>query len=390
MKMAIFKDEIGNVYNELTVIERAENDKYGRARWLCRCSCGNTTVVDAGKLRNGQKKSCGCLKNKIISELNKTHGMSNTSTYKTWVNMKRRCYDEKNNRYQYYGGRGIKVCDRWLNSFENFLADMGERPSRDYSIDRIDHDGNYEPTNCRWANKYEQANNKSTSRIIEYNGKRHTVAEWGRITDIPARLIEERLLAGWTPEKIFTYQKQKKEPVKKETKIQVVQHTYEEYIDQIVPIEKADKRTINLIGQQFGSLIVKEFLTPLVSGKQKKARWLCQCECGNWIDVRGNSLKTGHTTSCGCGTARLQKITKHNKTHTSEHRVWTNLKQLCYNPNNARYHQYGGKGIGMCEAWKNDFEEFFRDMGEKPSENHHLTRRDFSKDFCKENCYWTL
>lgn len=156
-------DETGKKYGHLTVLKRVKNDKYNRACWLCKCDCGNEIVVEGAQLRNGHYISCGCEKNKKIKELSRTHGLSNTSTYQSWLGMKSRCYNKKNPRYKHYGGRGIVVCEQWKNNFQQFVNDMGEKPNSSYSIDRIDVDGNYEPYNCRWATSIQQANNKQNS-----------------------------------------------------------------------------------------------------------------------------------------------------------------------------------------------------------------------------------
>lgn len=156
-------DETGNRYGKLTVIKQVENDKFNRACWLCKCDCGNEIVVEGAQLRSKEYASCGCEKKNRLKELTQTHGKSKTSTYQSWLSMKSRCYNRNNNRYENYGGRGIKVCEQWKNNFEQFLKDMGEKPNIHYSIDRIDVNGDYEPYNCRWATNTQQANNKQNS-----------------------------------------------------------------------------------------------------------------------------------------------------------------------------------------------------------------------------------
>ena len=168
-----YKDTlIGQIFNNLTVIAQAESKNHKR-RWICRCKCGNITdPIATGSLKSGNNKGCGCIKIQHSKELCKQrikHGMSYTATYKAWKSMKRRCYNEDLDCFKHYGGRGVTVSDRWIESFENFLEDMGERPGPEYSLDRIDVNGNYEPSNCRWATKSQQSynrriNNKGTSQ----------------------------------------------------------------------------------------------------------------------------------------------------------------------------------------------------------------------------------
>lgn len=150
--------------------------------WLCRCDCGTEIIALGGQLRFGSPKSCGCLSREITSQRNYKHGhrfrkMRKSAEYETWKGIRKRCSVSKEHQdYKYYAGRGIKVCERWSN-FETFLADMGPRPSNSHSLDRIDPDGNYEPSNCRWATPVEQANNKRDTKRHLYNGAEKTLRE---------------------------------------------------------------------------------------------------------------------------------------------------------------------------------------------------------------------
>ena len=163
--MSKLKDLTGQKFNHLTVIERAENDQQGKARWLCRCACGNIKIILGDSLRSGKTTSCGCVHSEISKRMQKQncvkHNKSFTPLYKIWRCMKQRCYYSKNISYRYYGERGIKICDEWLNDFEpfyNWAITNGYKEG--LSIDRINVDGNYEPSNCRWATAKEQANNR--------------------------------------------------------------------------------------------------------------------------------------------------------------------------------------------------------------------------------------
>lgn len=159
---------IGKRFSRLTVLRRGGNYicKSGQRvpQWICACQCGNETMVVAQYLRRGYTKSCGCLRKERVAKTgrrNKTHGESlKTVEYRTWLNMKQRCAHDKN-----YAGRGIRVCRRWMNSYKNFLADMGRKPKGDWSIERINNDGNYTPSNCKWATRHEQNKNTRRSKI---------------------------------------------------------------------------------------------------------------------------------------------------------------------------------------------------------------------------------
>jgi hypothetical protein len=143
-------------FNKLLVIEKTNKRQNGNIIWKCQCDCGNTVEIRSDYLRNNSTQSCGCIQKEKITKHGHGYG---TPTYQSWQQLKSRCLNPNHNRYEDYGGRGIAVCERWLNSFENFLEDMGEKPEG-LSIDRIDNDGNYEPSNCKWSTPKEQANNR--------------------------------------------------------------------------------------------------------------------------------------------------------------------------------------------------------------------------------------
>lgn len=196
--------EVGARFGRLVVTGRSEFVGEKPNRRLKRealCDCGKTTWVVTNKLTSGVTQSCGCLHKEQLgnrsSSSGEMHGLSHTITYKSWKSMVARCKREGNDNYHNYGGRGVFVCDRWLNSFPKFLEDVGERPSKDYSLGRIDNEGNYCPGNVRWETSKEQNNNKRSNTTITINDVSRTVTQWCEILNVPRTRVYGRLNAGW-------------------------------------------------------------------------------------------------------------------------------------------------------------------------------------------------
>lgn len=208
--MPKFIDLSGQRFNRLTVVRRAQNIGKSVA-WLCLCDCGKNTTIEAGSLKRGNTKSCGCLNREPHGRGRLRHGHSmraggkkTTKEYNTWQGMLARCTNPSSEYFNDYGGRGIYVCDKWL-TFENFLADMGPAPTEKHSIDRRDNGGPYTPDNCQWVTKTEQARNKRNNVVLECRGKRLTVAEWSEVSGVNPKLIYWRLKRGWIEDAaIFT------------------------------------------------------------------------------------------------------------------------------------------------------------------------------------------
>lgn len=204
------------VYGRLTILGesfRKEVGKQGQNYTYveCRCECGTVVTVNYSRLKNGKTKSCGCMQKELASKRLTTHGCTKhkqeTREYRTWMNMLDRCRNSNHYAYCNYGGRGIKVCERWLGKtgFQNFLEDMGSRPSSAHSLDRIDNNGHYCPENCRWATKKEQGNNQRTNRLITAFGRTQTLTQWATEFGCNVDTLWRRLnKLGWPVEKALT------------------------------------------------------------------------------------------------------------------------------------------------------------------------------------------
>lgn len=188
---------IGNKYGKLTVLKllgRKEESNYKNRPpfiWKCVCDCNNQKIATTNQLRSGDLKSCGCL----YKTINITHNMSNTIEYKSWSEMKNRCNNKNSHNYERYGKRGIKVCNRWLNSFENFLEDMGSRPNNT-SLDRINNNQGYYPKNCKWSSPKEQSRNRRSNRIFEFEGKKLSLIEITEKLNLNYKTVHNRLTNG--------------------------------------------------------------------------------------------------------------------------------------------------------------------------------------------------
>lgn len=201
---------IGAKFNRWTVI--GYNKCY--LKRLCRCECGTEKAVNASSLVRGESTSCGCYLRALLSNQFRTHGSSGTKAYNAWSAMRGRCNNPNNPNFHHYGGRGIKICERW-ERFENFLADMSEPPSTKHSIDRMNNDGNYEPSNCRWATQKQQSRNKRLTTFVEYQGQQRPLSEWCEMLGIPFTRTDSRLARGWAVSDAFEkpYRKRTVDPL---------------------------------------------------------------------------------------------------------------------------------------------------------------------------------
>lgn len=196
---SIHKVAPGDVFGWLTVVSEVPITKGARLprRVICRCKCGVEKDFLVFLLFHGTSKSCGCRRESVSREKATTHGMTKTPTHRAWAEMLKRVRGQTSP--ERYKDRGITCCESWFK-FENFLADMGEKPSTRCSLDRIDNSGNYEPSNCRWATDIEQANNKRNNRILSYRGNTYTMAELCRLSGQPYARLQMRITSGWSVE----------------------------------------------------------------------------------------------------------------------------------------------------------------------------------------------
>lgn len=210
------EDVTGRKFGRLTAIRKTET-KNRQAMWECVCDCGNVGSYSLSKMKKGNTKSCGCYFKDKMKEFHEDsdhsylikHGHSTkkkqTDTYKVWAGIRTRCVNPNDTAYQNYGGRGITICERWKDSYENFLEDMGERPGKDYSIDRIDNEQGYSPENCKWATRKEQHRNTRRNVWIEFNGEKKVMADWADEYGIKRQTLKHRLaVLGWDIETALT------------------------------------------------------------------------------------------------------------------------------------------------------------------------------------------
>ena len=196
-------DMTGKRFGSVVAISVAGKATSGDIKWLFRCDCGNEFEANGYYARTLKVKSCPSCSRERSRLAAVKHGLTDSVEFSTWADIQTRCYNKKGTGYKNYGGRGISVCQRWLDSFENFLADMGPRPSNDHSIERMDNDGDYEPSNCRWATRIEQANNRRTNVNVTINGVTKTMSAWCKEREVLLPTASLRHKLGYRGEDLF-------------------------------------------------------------------------------------------------------------------------------------------------------------------------------------------
>lgn len=196
------KNILGQKFGRLEVIASADSNSCGQARWSCRCECGGECVVVGGKLRSGHTQSCGCLQSERTKAAATTHALSGHPLYFVWKNMMARCFKRDNPHFRNWGGRGITVCDKW-RTLEGFIEDMFPSFRSEMSIDRIDNDGNYEPSNCRWATKTQQGRNTRRSIVAETEFGSFQIGDASERFGISKKVLDWRVRKGWSPQRML-------------------------------------------------------------------------------------------------------------------------------------------------------------------------------------------
>lgn len=191
-------DLVGNRYGRLLVLSVDKDNQKRDSRWICECSCGTKLSVLAMSLKRGSTKSCGCLRDELAAVRAQTHGQTRSPEYYSWQSMRQRCNKPNHVAYSSYGGRGISVCERWQNSFENFIADLGPRPAG-FTLDRINNNDGYTPENTRWATGATQNRNRRDNHFLIINGVEKILADWAEDSGLPPDVVSKRLKAGWSP-----------------------------------------------------------------------------------------------------------------------------------------------------------------------------------------------
>lgn len=200
--------KVGDKIGRLTIVSLPPHQPYSPQLAVCECECGGSTTAPLAAIRFGNTSSCGCLRKEAAAARQLKHGDAangvKTSEYDIWKTMKQRCGNPKCKAYKNYGGRGITVCSRWINSFENFLNDMGRKPTPKHTIERKDNNKGYSPDNCKWATRTENCNNKRNCRIVTFKGRSMTITQWAKKLGVNSETFRDRFSYGWPIEKIFS------------------------------------------------------------------------------------------------------------------------------------------------------------------------------------------
>lgn len=376
-------DLTGQRFGMITVTGFAGRDRNGKPVFDCVCDCGKTCLIRGSSLTEGNTKSCGCYRAIKAREINTTHGDSSPDSkykrlYHTWILMKERCYNLNDDYYDCYGGRGITVCDEWLDwiQFREWSLSHGWSP--ELSIDRIDVDRGYSPDNCRWADATTQAYNTRNSVRVDWNGMRISAWDWAMMNDVPYLPAKQLIAEGNEPTLVLDFLKAEQEA--------------ENGRGERVPAAPDNRimagKKEDYVGRVFDYLTVER-----MAGRDRNRNTLveCRCVCGTVKTFRLNHLLAGRSKSCGCMRGRLvaKKVTKHGDSKEDSrlfklYRIWVDMRHRTV----FEKYKDTGRPIGVSEEWLNwtDFKEWSLSHGY--GDGMILERKDLSLPYSPENCRW--
>lgn len=367
-----FVDLTGKRFGRWTVLAQTLTKLGDQSLWHCRCDCGNEkSGVRYGALTTGASQSCGCLRREKIKRPDHLVHSQRNPTYRSWQNMRTRCYNVNHPSYAGHGARGITMCDEWLRGFDAFLKDMGPRPAGK-SIERRDNNGPYAPWNCEWATPKQQASNTRRNFKVEYGGKEMILMQVAELENVDYAILR-RLCTETT--------------MTVEEAVASVRNDGHRFFDRTTGTSKSGKtRKRNPSSEEFPTDFTgKRFGRWFVLGRAPNSRvkWSCRCDCGKEKRVASTHLTQGKSQSCGCLRREKRIASGKGKTKSPLYSVWQSMKTKCYNP---RHHTYVS-GITVAPEWLHNFDAFLKDMGDRP-EGHTLGRRDTTLPFSPANCLW--
>jgi len=398
--MSTLKELTGQRFGSLAVLERAPSTAYGATRWRARCDepCGKEIAVLAAALVLGRSKSCGCRQHRRGHGQSGGRGGKPSGAYRAWHDMLQRCTNPNRAKYSNYGGRGITVCARWL-SFENFHADMGDRPP-ELTLERKDVNGNYDKDNCRWGTTREQSRNKR-STVVTFDGVQEIIGRFEhgeKQVSIAKRFGITASYAGdiirgkvWLEiDRPYLLNQKRSESAF----VGPLAAAAREHAALLATAKSGStyppsglRKTLGLVGHRFGLLLV---LSQGPNDRHNNVRWLVRCGCPRATEklVISSHLVNGRSTSCGCMLTRLKhgQCGGHGRKASGVYVSWQQMLQRCTNPNNSGYVNYGGRGINVCMWWMK-FENFYADMGDRPS-GMSLERKNVNGNYAPSNCHW--
>lgn len=346
---------------------------------VCSCECGEKDIVLGLRSFENPKRRPTCCERA-------TH----RAEFRVWSGMLQRCHNPRSRAFHYYGGRGITVDEAWRADFWQFLRDMGPRPSGT-TLDRIDNEGGYSASNCRWVTAKVQANNMRTTVMVEWNGRSVPIAQIAAELGLDRSTLAARyrhckdIHLAIERESGTRSKKANADPPKARRGVHI-----EDVVDPV------GSTYPDMTGETWGRLTVVRMV-----GRVRYRSVVCECDCScgtKGVLLLAPNIRTHHTTSCGCAAMESKKAraTTHGKTAgksakapiAPEYAAWQSMIQRCYNRKDPRYRSYGARGIHVSEAWRSNFEQFFADMGIRPGPGWSVDRIAVDGPYSAENCRW--